>query len=150
MLLSSGWRATRASLAAAALVVLAVRSVAGQGPTPAGEVRPANAAAVCPAGYERNAAPGATPVTRCRRTVVAWAVTSCRDSAFAAYRVRAGADACLPTEVAGVGAPPGREGTRAVHCPSPAYTLVHDRTGQRDRCEQAQVQYAPAAARREP
>lgn len=149
MLLSSSWRAARASLAAAALGVLFARPAAGQGPTPAGEPRPAAAAAGCPAGYERNGAPGATlrqaqGRLACRRTVIAWAVTSCPDSAFATYRVRAGADACLPTEVAGVGAPPGREGTRGVRCPSPAYALVQDRTGQRDRCEQAQVQYAPA------
>ena len=142
MLLSSRWRAARAPIAAAALGALAARSSAGQGPTPAGAPRPA--AAVCPAGYERNGAPGATTATRCRRTVVAWAVTNCPDSTFATYRVRAGADACLPTEVAGVGAPPGREGTRPVRCPSPGYALVQDRTGQRDRCEQVQVQYAPA------
>ncbi|MFL5582752.1 MAG: hypothetical protein ACJ8AO_20500 [Gemmatimonadaceae bacterium] len=147
MPLSSRWRAARASLAAAALGIAAARTAAGQGPTPAGEPRPAVAG--CPAGYERNGAPSAkTAALRqaqgCRRTVVAWAVTSCPDSAFATYRVRGGADACLPTEVAGVGAPPGRGGTRAVHCPLPAYALVHDRTGLRDRCEQAQVQYAPA------
>jgi len=144
MLLSSGCRVARTHLAVAALAVLAARSAAAQGPTPAGEPRPAAAASGCPIGYERNGAPGATTATRCRRTVVAWAVTSCPDSAFATYRVRAGADACLPTEVAGVGAPPGRAGTRAVHCPTAAYSLVQDRTGQRDRCEQALVQYAPA------
>lgn len=141
MLPTSARRTARAPLAAVAFVA-ALHTAGGQSPAPAGEPRPA--ASTCPTGYERNDAPDATSASRCRRSVVAWAVTSCPDSAFATYRVRPGADACLPTEVAGVGAPPGRVGSRGVRCPSAAYVVVQDRTGARDRCEQVQVQYAPA------
>ena len=76
-----------------------------------------------------------TKVLRCRRDVASWVVTSCPDREFATYLARPGADGCGPTEIPGVGVPPGAPGPRPVACASPGYTVVTDRTGPRDRCE---------------
>ena len=88
----------------------------------------------CPADFESLYDP-TTKVLRCRRDIVRWVVTSCADKAFATYVARPGADSCNPTEIPGVGAPPGSSGSRPVACASSGYTIVVDRTGARDRCE---------------
>lgn len=127
-------------------VLLAAPAARAQSPTPAGTPVP-TAVVTCPEGFAP-AAPARSPAAACRRRVVTWSVTTCADSAFRAYRVLTGADRCGPTEVPGVGAPPGVTATRAVSCPAPGYAVVADRTGLRDRCERTQVEYAPAAAAR--
>jgi hypothetical protein len=95
----------------------------------------------CPAGFDAAFDP-AEKVLRCRREVVRWVVTACPDKAFATYRVKPGADACGPTEIPGVGIPPGAQGSRPVECAAQGYRMMTDRTGQRDRCERAEVQFA--------
>jgi hypothetical protein len=77
----------------------------------------------------------ANKVLRCRREIVAWVVTSCPDKDFATYAAKLGPDSCGPTEIPGVGTPPGATTSRPVICASPGYAIVQDRTGQRDRCE---------------
>ncbi|HEX6574432.1 MAG TPA: hypothetical protein VF042_05625 [Gemmatimonadaceae bacterium] len=81
-------------------------------------------------------------VLRCRREVVSWVVTTCSDKDFATYDVRRGADACGPTEIPGVGKPPGARGIKPVSCATSGYSLVNDRTGLRDRCERIQTVFA--------
>lgn len=88
----------------------------------------------CPGGF-RSIWDEATKVLRCRNDVVSWVVTACPDKAFASYLVKPGADACGPTEIPGVGTPPGIKGSKAVGCAAPGYDLMTDRTGDRDRCE---------------
>ena len=84
----------------------------------------------------------ATKVLRCRRDVVSWVVTACADKEFTTYVVKAGADACGPTEIPGVGKPPGVRGSRAVTCAASGYELLPDRTGERDRCERIERVFA--------
>src|SRR4029079_10066345 len=81
-------------------------------------------------------------VLRCRRDVVSWVVTTCLDKAFATYLVKPGGDACGPTEIPGVGTPPGARGTKAVACAASGYELMVDRTGDRDRCEKTERIFA--------
>ena len=73
-----------------------------------------------------------------------WAVTACADSAFQTYRAVEGPDRCDPTDVPGVGAPPGAARGKAVSCGGSGYVVVADRTGPRDRCERGRFEYAPA------
>lgn len=104
-------------------------------PSPSASERATAAKGVqCPAGFE-TLFDAVAKVLRCRREVVTWVVTGCPEKGFAAYVAKPGADSCQPTEIPGVGAPPGSTGSRAVACASPGYTVVVDRTGPRDRCE---------------
>jgi len=119
------------SLAAA---MTAAQAPASQGQPPSGGVR-------CPAGFETIYDPSAK-VMRCRKDVVSWVVTGCSDKSFASYVVKEGADACAPTEIPGVGTPPGARGTRSVGCVAAGYDLMTDRTGQRDRCERTERVFA--------
>ena len=80
----------------------------------------------------------ATKVLRCRKEVVSWVVTTCLDKAFGTYLVKSGEDSCGPTEIPGVGTPPGVKGAKAVACAAPGYELMTDRTGDRDRCEKVE------------
>lgn len=90
----------------------------------------------------------ASHVLRCRRDLVSWVVTSCPDKQFASYVAKPGADSCSPTEIPGVGSPPGSRGSRPVDCASSGYTVVADRTGPRDRCERVERLWAfPLPAR---
>jgi hypothetical protein len=81
-------------------------------------------------------------VLRCRREVVSWVVTTCSDKAFATYIVKPGPDSCGPTEIPGVGTPPGMKGTKPVACAASGYLLMSDRTGARDRCEKTERIFA--------
>ena len=83
-----------------------------------------------------------TKVLRCRKDVVSWVVTACVDKTFATYVVKAGEDSCGPTEIPGVGKPPGARGAKAVSCAAPGYDLMTDRTGERDRCEKVERVFA--------
>ena len=94
----------------------------------------------CPDGFAAVFDPG-EKVLRCRRDVVRWVVTTCSDKAFATYVVKTGADGCAPTEIPGVGTPPGAKGSRPVECAAPGYRMMTDRTAQRDRCERTETQY---------
>lgn len=90
----------------------------------------------------------ATHVLRCRRDVVSWVVTICLEKQFGSYVAKPGADTCFPTEIPGVGSPPGSRGTRSVACATSGYTVVADRTGPRDRCERVERLWAfPVPAR---
>ena len=96
---------------------------------------------------------GANGTFRCRRIEVRWVVTTCADSAYAAYQTRPGSDACLPTSLPGVGPAPGLRGSRPVVCAGgvSGYPIVRDRVGDRDRCERTQQTFTapvPAAAGR--
>ena len=81
-------------------------------------------------------------VLRCRRDVVSWVVTTCAEKTFASYLVKTGADACGPTQIPGVGTPPGMRGVRPVTCAAAGYELMNDRTGERDRCEKTERIFA--------
>ena len=81
-------------------------------------------------------------ILRCRKETVRWVVTACPDKSFATYVVKAGPDVCTPTEIPGVGAPPGSKGSKAVECASSGYRMMTDRTAQRDRCERTEIQFA--------
>ena len=85
---------------------------------------------------------GTAKVLRCRREVVSWVVTACADKAFSTYLVKPGADACAPTEIPGVGTPPGVKGSKPVTCAASGYGLMNDRTGERDRCEKTERIFA--------
>jgi hypothetical protein len=80
----------------------------------------------------------AAKVLRCKKEIVSWVVTTCHDKSFASYVVKPGSDSCGPTEVPGVGTPPGAKGTKPVSCAAPGYELITDRTGDRDRCEKVE------------
>jgi hypothetical protein len=95
----------------------------------------------CPVDFETIFDPGAK-ILRCRREVVAWVVTVCPDKNFAAYSVKTGPDGCGPTEIPGVGTPPGASGSRPVACAAAGYAVVADRTGSRDRCERTERSFA--------
>jgi hypothetical protein len=95
----------------------------------------------CPDGFEASF-DAVEKVLRCRRDVVRWVVTACTEKSFATYVVKAGADECAPTEIPGVGTPPGARGSRPVECAAQGYRMMTDRTGQRDRCERPETQYA--------
>ena len=95
----------------------------------------------CPIGFDAVFDP-VSKVLRCRKESVRWVVTSCKDKEFASYLTKPGADACAPTEIPGVGTPPGAKGTRAVDCAAPGYELIVDRTGLRDRCERTDRVFA--------
>ena len=95
----------------------------------------------CPADF--NAMWDATAkVLRCRREVVSWVVTACADKTFSTYLVKPGADACGPTEIPGVGTPPGVRGSKPVSCAAAGFQLMNDRTGERDRCEKTERIFA--------
>jgi hypothetical protein len=81
-------------------------------------------------------------VLRCRRDVVSWVVTTCGDKAFATYMVKPGVDACAPTQIPGVGTPPGMKGSKPVACAALGYEVMSDRTGERDRCEKTERIFA--------
>ena len=95
----------------------------------------------CPDGFTAEF-DSAAKVLKCRKELVRWVVTTCPDKSFATYTVKAGADACTPTEIPGVGAPPGSKGSKPVECASSGYRMMTDRTAQRDRCERTETQYA--------
>jgi hypothetical protein len=95
----------------------------------------------CPEGFETMFDAG-EKVLRCKREIVRWVVTGCADKSFGTYVVKAGADACAPTEIPGVGTPPGARGSRPVACAATGYQMMTDRTGQRDRCERTETQFA--------
>ena len=113
---------------------------AAQGTSPT-ETTTASRGVHCPADFETVFDP-ATKVLKCRREVVAWVVTSCLEKDFAKYVAKTGADSCAPTEIPGVGTPPGASGSRPVGCAAPGYTVVVDRTGPRDRCERVERSFA--------
>lgn len=116
-----------------------VAVTAAQAPAPSGGA--SSKGVKCPAGFE-TIYDAAAKILRCRKDVVSWVVTGCADKAFAAYVVKAGADVCAPTEIPGVGTPPGAKGSRAVGCAASGYELMTDRTGQRDRCERTERVFA--------
>jgi len=90
----------------------------------------------------------ASKVLKCRREVVSWVVTACPEKEFGTYVVKHGADACEPTEIPGVGKPPGSRGSKTVSCAAAGYRLLTDRTGDRDRCEKTETLFAiPLPAR---
>jgi hypothetical protein len=95
----------------------------------------------CPPNYETLYDP-TSKVLSCRRDIVSWVVTACAERQFATYSVRKGPDACAPTEVPGVGTPPGARGVRKVTCAGPGFELMIDRTGERDRCERVERVFA--------
>ena len=95
----------------------------------------------CPDGFSAEF-DTAQKVLRCRKEIVRWVVTACPDKAFATYVVKTGPDACTPTEIPGVGSPPGSKGSKAAECASPGYRMMTDRTAQRDRCERTEIQFA--------
>ena len=81
----------------------------------------------CPDGFVAEFDAG-EKVLRCRRDIVRWVVTACAEKGFATYVVKSGPDACTPTEIPGVGAPPGSKGTKPVACAAPGYRMMTDRT----------------------
>ena len=91
----------------------------------------------CPAGFDA-LFDVSTKVLRCRRETTRWVVTSCPDKDFQAYVAKIGPDRCGPTEIAGVGTPPGARHDRPVECAALGYATMLDRTGQRDRCERVE------------
>lgn len=91
----------------------------------------------CPDSYQA-VFDAAEKSLRCRKDIVRWVVTGCANTAFASYIVKSGPDSCGPTEIPGVGTPPGVKGSRPVTCAAPGYELMVDRTGQRDRCERTE------------
>jgi hypothetical protein len=95
----------------------------------------------CPAEFQAIWDAG-TKVLRCRKDVVSWVVTGCSDKAFNNYLVKPGPDSCGPTQIAGVGTPPGVRGAKAVSCAAEGYELMTDRTGERDRCERIERIFA--------
>lgn len=95
----------------------------------------------CPPGFA-SIYDSAAKVLRCRREVVSWVVTGCADKAFASYVVRPGSDACRPTQIPGVGTPPGVSGSKPVSCVAAGHELMTDRTGDRDRCERTEKIFA--------
>jgi hypothetical protein len=113
--------------------------VSAQAPQPAGR-SPAKGVR-CPPEFQSIYDPGAK-VLRCRKELVSWVVTGCSDKAFASYLVKSGSDACGPTEIPGVGTPPGARGSKPVSCAAPGYELMTDRTGERDRCERTERIFA--------
>jgi len=118
--------------------------LSGQGPTQGAsqtESATGSRGVHCPPDFETLFDP-ATKVLRCRREVVAWVVTSCLEKDFAKYVAKPGADNCGPTEIPGVGTPPGATGSRPVACAAAGYTVVVDRTGPRDRCERVDRSFA--------
>ena len=117
-----------------------------QTPTPApataaGENAAAARGVHCPTDFE-TLFDAATRVLRCRRDIVSWVVTSCVEREFATYLARPGSDVCGPTEIPGVGTPPGASRSRPVSCVSSGYAVVPDRTGPRDRCERVERVFA--------
>lgn len=123
---------------------LALTPVAASGQAaPAGPLSEGAAAGGvrCPAEYEA-LFDASSKVLRCRRDVVSWVVTSCGERSFSTYVAKAGADSCAPTEIPGVGSPPGATGSRPVVCVSAGYSVVVDRTGLRDRCERVERLFA--------
>ncbi len=124
-----------------AVATLAASTSLGFGLVPAqGGTEPAKGVR-CPTGFATEFDPAAK-VLRCRKEIVRWVVTACNDKAFSTYVVKPGADSCGPTEIPGVGIPPGASGSRPVECAAEGYRLMPDRTGQRDRCERTEVQFA--------
>ena len=125
------------------LICLALAAIPGrsaaQGPPPAQDS--ASKGVRCPAGFEA-IFDQASKILRCRKDNVRWVVTSCNDKEFASYVSRPGADMCAPTEIPGVGAPPGTKGSRGVDCAAPGFELIIDRTGSRDRCERTDRVFA--------
>lgn len=129
------------SIAAAVALSLSPFSLGGRGHLE-GQGLPSESAAAakgvhCPREFEAVFNPD-TKVLTCRREVVAWVVTSCPEKDFAKYVAKAGPDSCGPTEIPGVGTPPGATGSRPVGCAAPGYAVVVDRTGPRDRCERVE------------
>jgi hypothetical protein len=112
--------------------------LAAQAPPPA---KSASQGVRCPSDF-KPMWDSTAKVLRCRRDVVSWVVTTCSDREFATYIAREGADACGPTEIPGVGKPPGVRGSRAVNCAASGYSLMTDRTGERDRCERVERVFA--------
>ena len=115
--------------------------VTAQGPTQSTQPASAEGLAAkgvqCPAEYQA-VFDTSTKVLRCRRDAVAWVVTRCPEKDFATYSAKPGADSCGPTEIPGVGAPPGSTAFKPVGCAAPGYVVVVDRTGPRDRCERTE------------
>ncbi len=95
----------------------------------------------CPAGF-RAIWNDSARILRCRRDVVSWVVTTCTDKAFANYVVKRDADSCVPTEIPGVGTPPGVRDSISVSCAASCYELMTDCTGERDRCERIEQTFA--------
>ena len=119
------------------LGLFGLRSV--QSPQPA--TKTASVGVRCPSSF-RAIWDDNAKVLRCRKDVVSWVVTGCQEKAFASYLVRPGSDICGPTEIAGVGTPPGARGSSGVVCAAPGYDLLTDRTGERDRCERIERIFA--------
>ena len=134
-------------------LLLALSPTVGAAQAPAAATPPANGATAaaargvrCPADYE-TIFDAPTRTLRCRRDVVSWVVTSCPEKDFGTYVAKAGSDSCGPTQIPGVGTPPGAAGSRPVACAAAGYTVVTDRTGMRDRCERVDRSFAlPAPA----
>jgi hypothetical protein len=131
------------SIVIAVHVSLGTGLLPGQGPAqgPATESATAAKGVHCPREFETVFDP-ATKVLTCRREVVSWVVTSCPEKDFAKYVAKVGPDSCGPTEIPGVGTPPGATRSRPVGCAAPGYSVVVDRTGPRDRCERVERSFA--------
>ena len=140
MLFSSHFWSSLLTIGLAAPVVLASRGLA-QSATPSSAEGPAAKGVQCPAEYQAMF-DATTKVLRCRREAVAWVVTQCPEKDFATYSAKPGADSCGPTEIPGVGTPPGSTGSKPVGCAAPGYVVVVDRTGPRDRCERTERSFA--------
>ena len=132
----ASWTAVPIAIAILASTALALSTVqGGQGAQGAAKgVR-------CPDGFE-SVFDATEKILRCRREIVRWVVTGCADKSFGTYVVKEGPDACAPTEIPGVGTPPGARGSRPVACAANGYQMMTDRTGQRDRCERTDTQFA--------
>lgn len=136
MTVNSTWRAISIATAIFASIPLAMSSLQGyQG------AQDASKGVTCPDGFETVFDAG-RKVLRCRREIVRWVVTGCPDRSFGTYVVKPGTDACAPTEIPGVGTPPGARGSRPVACAVTGYRMMTDRTGDRDRCERTETQFA--------
>jgi hypothetical protein len=122
-------------------IAMALCVPVAQSQTPNGESTAAAKGVKCPEEYQ-SIYDASTAVLRCQREVVSWVVTRCLDKDFSTYKASPGADSCGPTEIPGVGAPPGSSGSRPASCSAPGYAMVLDRTGPRDRCERIERLFA--------
>ena len=122
------------------IAMLAVASLAFARSPIQGGTNPAKGVR-CPDGFATEF-DAAEKTLRCRKDLVKWVVTTCSDKSFATYVVKNGPDACAPTEIPGVGTPPGAKGSKPVECATQGYRMMTDRTALRDRCERVEIQFA--------
>ena len=127
----------------AAVPLLLASQGAAQSTPPSAAEDPAAKGVQCPADFQA-VFDNTTKVLRCRREAIAWVVTRCADKDFATYSAKPGPDSCGPTEIPGVGTPPGATALKPVACAAPGYAVVMDRTGPRDRCERTERSFTLA------